>query len=152
MKTSRSRLGWTGVLAQAPRNATILVVDDEVHIRDSLKRLVTHFGYEVKTAASAEEADQWMSSLRFDLILLDIELPRMKGVEFLSWALEKDPEQAIIMLTGLDDPDLALECIGKGARTYLVKPVEAEFLRSAVRDALAIRRLLIERNDFCGAV
>jgi len=145
---AKSRSGWTDVLAHAPRAASILVVDDEAHIRDSLKRLVTHFGYDVKVAASAEEADSWMSSLRFDVVLLDIELPRMKGVEFLSWALEKDPEQAIIMLTGLDDPDVALECIDKGARTYLVKPIEADFLRSALRDALAMRQLLIQRNDF----
>jgi len=143
----RKRPGWTDVLARAPRKATILVVDDEAHIRESLQRLVTHFGYEVKTAASAEEADHWMTSMRFDVVLLDIELPRMKGVEFLSWAQEKEPEQAIIMLTGLDDPDLAIECIDKGARTYLVKPVEAEFLRLALRDALALRRLLMERND-----
>lgn len=148
---ANTRLGWTDLLARAPRTATVLVVDDEAHIRESLKRLVTHFGFDVKTAASAEEADHWMSSLRFDVVLLDIELPRMKGVEFLSWALEKDPEQAIIMLTGLDDPDLALECIDKGARTYLVKPVEADFLRYALRDALAMRKLLLERNDLSGA-
>lgn len=148
---SNKRLGWPGVLAHTPSNAKVLVVDDEAHIRQALTRLVTHFGYEVKTAASAEEADHWVSSLRFDVVLLDIELPRMKGVEFLSWALEKDPEQAIIMLTGLDDPELAIECIDKGARTYLVKPVEAEFLRLALRDALAVRRILMERNDLSGA-
>ena len=69
-----------------------------------------------------------------------------KGVEFLSWALERDPELAVLMLTGLDDPDLAIRCIEKGARTYLVKPIEAEFLRLAVRDALAVRALLQQRN------
>ena len=148
---ANKRHGWTDVLAKAPRDAKVLVVDDEAHIRESLQRLVTHFGYEVKTAASAEEADHWLSSMRFDVLLLDIELPRMKGVEFLSWALEKDPEQAVIMLTGLDDPDLAIECIDKGARTYLVKPVEAEFLRLALRDAMALRNLLIDRNDLSGA-
>lgn len=147
-----NRLGWPGVLARTPSTARVLVVDDEAHIRQALTRLVTHFGYEVKTAASAEEADHWISSLRFDVVLLDIELPRMKGVEFLPWALEKDPEQAIIMLTGLDDPNLAIECIDKGARTYLVKPVEAEFLRLALRDALAVRRLLMERNDISGGI
>jgi len=143
----RQRPGWTSVLHQVPTSASILVVDDEVQVRESLKRLITGFGYAVKTAASAEEADHWMSSHRFEVLLLDIELPRMKGVEFLSWALEKDPEQAIIMLTGLDDPELAIECIDRGARNYLVKPVESEFLRLAVRDALAVRRLLMERND-----
>ncbi len=147
---SRSRLGWDGFPAYSPSGASILVVDDEADIRTSLKRLVTRFGYEVKTAGSAEEADSWVGSQPFDLILLDIELPRMKGVEFLSWILERDPEIAVIMLTGLDDPKLAIECIDNGARTYLVKPVEAEFLRLALRDALAARRLLMERNRLIG--
>ena len=148
---SDKRRGWQDALNQAPKNVQVLVVDDEAHIRESLKRLVSHFGHTVKTAASAEEADHWLSSQRFELMLLDIELPRMKGVEFLGWALEKDPEQAVIMLTGLDDPDLAIECLDKGARTYLVKPIEAEFLRLALRDALAMRQVLVERNDKAGS-
>lgn len=140
-------MGWPGVLAGAPTGASILVVDDEPGIRRSLEKLLTRFGHTVKLAGSAEEGDSWLTSQRFDLLMLDIELPRMKGVEFLSWALERDPELAVIMLTGLDVPDLAVECLDAGARNYLVKPVEAEFLRLAVRDALAVRRLLVERND-----
>jgi DNA-binding NarL/FixJ family response regulator len=52
---------------------------------------------------------RWLTSERFDLLLLDIELPRMKGVEFLSWTLSRDPEMAVIMLTGLDIPEVAIE-------------------------------------------
>ncbi len=147
MSTSKKRIGWRDLIAQAPSKAQILVVDDEVEIRRSLQRLITRFGYSVRTAASAEEADNWMNAQRFDLCLLDIELPRMKGLEFLGWALGRDPEMAVIMLTGLDLPEVAIECIDQGARTYLVKPVEADFLRLAVRDALAVRRVLVERND-----
>ncbi len=135
------------MLVRAPSRARILVVDDEVDVRESLQRLITGFGYSTRTAASSEEADTWLTSERFDVCLLDIELPRMKGIEFLGWALSRDPELAVIMLTGLDDPTLAIECIEAGARTYLVKPVEAEFLRLALRDALAVRRVLMERND-----
>jgi len=76
----------------------------------------------------------------------------MKGVEFLSWALSRDPEMAVIMLTGLDLPEVAIECIDQGARTYLVKPVEADFLRLALRDALAMRSVLVERNDLVSRV
>lgn len=147
MSTSKKRIGWRDLVAQAPRKAQVLVVDDEVEIRRSLQRLVTRFGYSVRTAASAEEADNWMNTQRFDVCLLDIELPRMKGLEFLGWALGRDPEMAVIMLTGLDLPEVAIECIDQGARTYLVKPVEADFLRLAVRDALAVRKILVERND-----
>jgi DNA-binding NtrC family response regulator len=140
-------LGWRDVLARAPVGARVLVVEDDPEIRQSLHRLVSRFGYTVQTAASAEEADQWLGSARFDVCLLDIELPRMKGVEFLSWALSRDPEMAVIMLTALDVPEVAVACIDGGARTYLVKPVEADFLRLALRDALSVRRLLVDLND-----
>ena len=125
-------------------------MDDEAEVRRGLQRLVTRFGYTAKAAASAEEADQWLSMERFDVCLLDIELPRMKGIEFLGWALRRDPEMAVIMLTGLDLPEVAIECIDHGARSYLVKPVEADFLRLALRAALAVRNLLVERNDLAG--
>ena len=145
------RIGWKDVLASVPGRGRVLVVDDEVEIRSGLQRLITRFGYSVRVAASAEEADTWMNSERFDICLLDIELPRMKGVEFLGWALARDPEMAVIMLTGLDLPEVAIECIDEGARTYLVKPVEADFLRLALRDAMAVRRVLVERNDLAGS-
>ena len=144
------RIGWKDVLAAAPERGRVLVVDDEVEIRHGLQRLITRFGYSVRVAASAEEADNWLNSERFDICLLDIELPRMNGVEFLGWALTRDPEMAVIMLTGLDLPEVAIECIDEGARTYLVKPVEADFLRLALRDAVAVRRVLVERNDLAG--
>ena len=146
-RTAVNRIGWREALSRAPRNAKILVVEDEAPVRNSLKELVTRFGYTVRAVGSAEEADRWLGAERFDVCLLDIELPRMKGVEFLGWALKRDPEMAVIMLTGLDIPDIAIECIDQGARTYLVKPVEAEFLRLALRDALAMRALLVERNE-----
>ncbi len=141
------RRGWRDAIAEAPQRARVLVVDDEPDIRRSLQRLVNRFGYTAKSAGSAEEADRMLSADRFDVLMLDIELPRMKGVEFLGWALSRDPEMAVIMLTGLDLPEVAIECLDHGARTYLVKPVEVDFLRLALRDALAMRRILVERND-----
>lgn len=147
MNTAKNRRGWRDAIAEAPARARVLVVEDEDDVRRSIQRLVTRFGYTAKGASSAEEADQWLTSERFDLLMLDIELPRMKGVEFLSWALSRDPEMAVIMLTGLDIPEVAIECLDHGARTYLVKPVEVEFLRLALRDALAMRRIMVERND-----
>ena len=113
----------------------------------ALYRLITKMGHTARAAASAEEADEWLSNERFDACLLDIELPRMSGTEFLGWALKRDPEMAVIMITGIDVPEVALECLDGGARTYLVKPVESAFLERALRDALAVRQLLIERND-----
>ncbi len=143
----RERLGWKDILANVAGDAQILIVDDDLRIRDSLEKLLTSFGYSIKKAASAEEADAWFTSQHFDLVMLDIEMPRMNGLEFLRWVQTRDKEVAVIMVTGVDDPTVALECLEAGARTYLVKPIMGDFLRVAVRDALAVRRILVERND-----
>jgi DNA-binding NtrC family response regulator len=141
-----SRLGWKDVARSVPAGARVLIVEDTVDVRKSLEKLVRSLGYDCRSAGSAEEADHWLGAERFEVMLLDIELPRMQGTEFLSWALDRDGEMAVIMLTGLDDPELAIQCMEKGARTYLVKPVEVEFLRLGLRDALAMRALLVDRN------
>ena len=144
--SDRKKTGWKDLGALAPKTGRVLIVDDDPSVRKSLERVVAALGYETRSAASAEQADHWLGAERFEAMLLDIELPRMKGIEFLSWALDRDGELAVLMLTGLDDPELAIQCLEKGARTYLVKPIETEFLRLALRDALAVRRLLQERN------
>lgn len=147
MTHSRKPIAFSDLGGYGPESADILLVEDEADVRKSLRRLLESLGHSVKEAASAEEGDLWLTSQRFHVCLLDVELPKMKGLEFLGWALNRDPEMGVIMLTGLDDPELAFECLEKGARTYLVKPVDAEILRLALRDALGVRRLLVERNQ-----
>lgn len=146
MTGSPRKGGWKELATLAPTAARILIVEDDTSVQQSLERVVQALGYEVKVAESAEAGDHWLSAERFDVMMLDIELPRMNGIEFLSWALDRDPELAVLMLTDLDEPKLAIQCLELGARTYLVKPVETEFLRLALRDALAVRQLLVERN------
>ena len=148
--TTRDK-GWQDLIAGAPTSAEILIVEDDPDLRRLTRSVIEELGYSVKTAASAEEADSWMTSATFDLVLLDIELPRMNGVEFLSWALGRQPDLTVIMLTGSDDPGLAMKCIDEGARTYLVKPFDVDFLARAVRDALMVRELLVERNRLGGS-
>lgn len=142
-------LGWRELASRTSTGSRILIVDDDARTRRGLEKLIESMGYDqVKVAGSAEEADHWMTSLEFDLVLLDIELPRMNGVEFLAWALDREPELATIMLTGLDNPDLAIQCLRAGARNYLVKPINPDFLEVAIRDALAVRGVLLERNQW----
>ena len=147
MTELRRRKSWKDLPKAETAGSRVLIVEDTAEVRRALERMVLGLGYDVRSAASAEEADHWLSAQRFDVMLLDVELPRMKGTEFLSWALERDGEMAVVMLSGLDDPSLALACIAKGARTYLVKPVEVEFLRMGLQDAVALRQLLVERNE-----
>lgn len=140
------RIGWPDLKALGPVKARVLVVDDDPDIRGVLVRVLGTMGHEARAASSAEEADAWLSNEFFHLLLLDIDLPRMNGVEFLSWAFRRDPELAVVMITGHDELELALRCMDAGARTYLVKPLEMQVLQSVVRDALAVRELLASYN------
>lgn len=143
----KKRVSWADLADLHVAGASVLIVDDDPVIRRMLEKVVSGYGYSTKTAASAEEADHWLSAIRFHVVLLDIDLPRMNGVEFLTWALARDPEVAVIMLTGLDNPNIALECLSKGARTYFLKPFDSAFIRHALRDAVSMRQLLVERNE-----
>ena len=138
--------GWKDLISTAPRSAEVLIVDDEPRVLRLTRDVVQQLGYSVTTAGSAEEANSWMDSAEFDLVLLDMELPRMNGLEFLVWALGRKPDLAVIIISGRNDPELAMQCIDGGARNYLVKPFDVDFLSRAVRDALMIRQLLLERN------
>ncbi len=140
------KLGWKTLVENAPTEAEILVVEVDPILLELTSSAIEDMGFTVRSAASAEAADQWMSSGELDVVLLDIDLPRINGVEFLEWALARQPELSVIMLTGLDDPELALRCLDHGARTYLVKPFDIDFLERAIRDALITRNLLVERN------
>ena len=93
MASTDGRFGFADFVDYAPERAQVLVVEDERDVRKSLTRLIEKFGHEVRSASSAEEADSWISSQRFDVCLLDIQLPKMKGVEFLGWALGRDPDR-----------------------------------------------------------
>ena len=135
-----------GLWGLAPVHARVLVVDDDQTVRTAMGRLLTQLGHEPTLSRSAEEADTWLTTARYHLLLLDIDMPGMSGLEFLPWALKRDREMPVIMLTGVQDAEVALRCLEGGARNYLVKPPEIAFLKLAVTDALAVRQLLIERN------
>ncbi len=137
-----SRPGWANLEGLLPQSPSILLVEDDVRTAAVLQRAVEKLGCTCKIAESAEVADRWVGAEHFDLILLDITLPYLNGIEFLHWVLGKSPTTAVIMVTGNDDIEMAIECMEAGARTYLVKPVDFDVLRVAVRDALAMRTLL----------
>lgn len=140
-------LGWQQVANYMPTSPQILVVEDNMGLRKALDLALTEMGYQVRLAASSEEADSWLSAMHFDIMLLDIGLPRMNGVEFLEWALKSNPELAVVMLTGIDDMETVTKCLESGARTYLVKPLHPDLLRLILKDALAVRSILVERNQ-----
>ena len=118
------------------RKAKILVVDDEHLIRWSLEQSLRKQGYEVQTAASGEEALRQLQEETPDLMLLDIQLPGMDGLEVLSRAKEFDEELIVIMVTALGVLETAVKAMRMGAHDYINKPFNLDELAIIVRKAL----------------
>ena len=112
----------------------ILVVDDELIVRDSLKEWLEEDGFTVETAASGPDALKKLAQKRFNLMLTDIKMPGMDGVAVLTKALETDPELSVLMMTAYATVETAVEAMKIGARDYLMKPFDPENMLAKVVD------------------
>src|SRR5881409_1984372 len=126
---------------------TVLVVDDEDGIRQALDRFLTRLGYRVLQAASGAEALERQAADSPHVMLSDIRMPNMSGVELVPKALAQDADLAVIMLTAIDEPRTAIECLKLGAYDYLIKPVDLDELEMWLQGALRQRQLEIDRRE-----
>lgn len=124
----------------------LLVVDDEPNITQALGRFLRSCGYEVETAASAPEALAALGRDKFVLMVCDVRMPGLSGVEMIPRALRLDPDLAVLMLSGVNDAPTATGALATGALDYLLKPVELGDLRQAIERALHRRGLEIDRR------
>src|ERR1700685_3716114 len=120
--------------------ASILVVDDEVGIQESLEVLLSLENYSVKTAANGEEGLRMLDQSNFDLVLLDLALPGQSGIELLPQFKERQPDLPIIMITAYGTVDNVVEAIRAGADNFVQKPWDNEKLLADIRSAVARRR------------
>ncbi|MFH1596814.1 MAG: sigma-54 dependent transcriptional regulator [Pseudomonadota bacterium] len=116
-------------------SSQILVVDDEEAVRRGIAQVLGRRQLTVSTAASAHEALEILNQRPFGIILLDIKLPDVDGIEFLRLLRKDFPETAIIMITGYPTIQSAVECIKLGALDYLVKPFRIDELEAVVEKA-----------------
>ena len=121
---------------------SILVIDDEETLRESLGRLLTREGYAVTTAGSGEAGLSLIRERGFDMIITDIFLPGIDGVELLKKVREKDPEQLIILMTAYGSLETAVEALRSGAYDYIMKPFIHEEVKLLVKTALRQRSLV----------
>jgi DNA-binding NtrC family response regulator len=126
----------------------ILVVDDDDSFREGLKGILDAEEYETSTAQDGSAAISALQSEQFDLILLDIEMPRVNGIDVLKNIKNSFYDCQVIMLTGLNDVQTAVACIKLGAYDYLLKPCPGEELLTAVQRALERKRLLLQNIAF----
>ena len=104
----------------------ILIVDDEENMRHMLTELLSDEGYGVDTARNGEEALNYMEEKEFDLVLCDVRMPKMDGLEFLKEAEKRKLEPAIVMMSAYSTVDLAVEAMKLGASDYISKPFKPD--------------------------
>ncbi len=122
----------------APR---ILVVDDEPSVIDVFREFLAMQGYDVSIASSGEEAVRAMPDLRPDIILTDINLPGLSGLEVMRVAKGIDPEVAVIVVTGYASASTAIDALRQGAYDYVTKPFDLDEVHQIVERGIANRRL-----------
>ncbi len=125
----------------------ILVVDDELIYTRLCTRLLGEEGYACDTAASGEKALPKLDGGSFDLLISDINMPGMSGLDLLAEVRERDPNLAIIMVTAVDDRATAIQCLKLGAFGYIMKPLHHDELVINVVNALERRRLVLASLD-----
>lgn len=136
----------------------ILIVDDERIMRDSLAGWLTRDGHAVETAGSGEDALEMIKSKRFDILLVDIKMEGISGLEVLRQVTENDPDVAVIMITAYGSISTAIEAMKNGARDYLLKPFDPEELgvliekimdeQARSRETLFLKEAYEERTRF----
>lgn len=128
----------------------ILVVEDEERLLESIREGLVHSGYVVDTALDGEEGSFMAFTNDYDLIILDINLPKKDGFEILREIREKDREVNIIMLTALSDVDDRVRGFDLGANDYVLKPFHFEELKARIRSLLrrqtTIKNAVIETS------
>lgn len=119
--------------------AAILIVDDDTVIRDALYDLLSE-DHTCHVAETAEKALGWLGTAHYDVILTDISMPGLSGVELLGQVLERYPETPVIIITGINDEQHAEGLKKLGAFDYLLKPFRLEYVVDSVNRAIMHRR------------
>jgi len=121
--------------------SNILVVDDEESVRRLLNRMLSRGGYECTLAADAAEARKFIKDRNFELILCDVAMPGESGIDFIRYVAAEYPDTATIMVTAVDDPEIAETAMEAGVYGYMIKPFNPNEVIISIRNSLRRREL-----------
>lgn len=124
--------------------ADILIIDDEKAIRKTLTEILSFEGYKLDEASDGEEGLKKFREKNYDLVLCDIKMPKLDGIEFLQKAGESNPDVPIIMISGHGNIETAVEAVKKGAYDYISKPPDLNRLLITIRNAMEKNSLVTE--------
>jgi two-component system chemotaxis response regulator CheY len=126
-------------------NGRILVVDDESSIRTVVRRMLEKAGYDVLEAENGEAAIEAINTgenrLMLDAVICDIRMPKVNGLDAITYFRREYPHVPLIVLTGYPDTEIAISCMRHGVVDYLVKPVDGKRLKVAVETAMEQRAM-----------
>jgi two-component system nitrogen regulation response regulator NtrX len=114
----------------------ILIIDDEKAIRNVLKEILTGEGFGVEEASDGEEGLKKFTSGSYDVVLCDIKMPKLDGIEFLQKVIDSQSEVPVIMISGHGNIETAVDAVKKGAFDYIAKPPDLNRLLITIRNAL----------------
>ena len=124
--------------------ANILIIDDEKSIRKTLSEILSYEGYKIDEAGDGEEGLKKFTEKTYDVVLCDIKMPKLDGIEFLDRSKLVNPDVPIIMISGHGNLDTAVEAVKKGAYDYISKPPDLNRLLITLRNALDKQSLVTE--------
>jgi len=122
----------------------ILVIDDQRSIRNTLKEILEYEKNQVVTAQTGMEGLELLEKEKFDIVLCDIKMPEMDGIEVLQKVMDKSPEMPVIMISGHGNIDTAVDAIKKGAYDFIEKPLDLNRLLITIRNAVERKELVVE--------
>ena len=118
----------------------ILIVDDEVEICESTKKFLEAKGYDIIVSYNGEDALEKVRNLNPDIMVLDIKMPGIDGMEVLRRVRQLDDKIGIIMVTAVKDEGMAKDAIEKGADEYVTKPIDFDYLETSLLVELVMRK------------
>jgi len=139
-------------LETGENHGRILVVDDEVNITDAIKRALEKTGFVVDASTDPLAALEMVQRGAYDLIICDVKMPKMDGIQLLNKIKEHDPSIGVLMITGYASLESAITCIKLGAQDYITKPFKPDHLRVLVGKAMEHRRLADENLFLKGEI
>ena len=119
----------------------ILVADDEQSMREFLDIMLRKEGYKVSLASNGEEVSKLVDNDLFDLVLLDIRMPKLDGISALKKIKSNAPETVVIMITAYASADTAIKAMKEGAYDYITKPFKVEEIKLIIKNALEKKNL-----------
>ena len=122
----------------------VLIIDDDRPIRNTLKDILEYEDYKVEIAANGFIGLETLRKSHYDIILLDIKMPKMDGLEVLEKIFEISTEPQVIMISGHGSVDNAVDAIKKGAFDFIEKPLDLNRLLVTIRNAMDKKNLIIE--------